>query len=114
MDLFCQIYINYERSEKEIIFFLSELMTEDVVIDLRKNDEYQPNSDDFLFFKYILEIDFLTETVNYVQIVGDILLFLWSKQIAAVASCDYENKLPESGGYFGELSVTNTQIINLK
>lgn len=111
MDSFCCMYVDTTLSEKDFLMLLSDFMEGDLVIYLDKNEEYNQQSNDFLHFKYRLDIDFLNETVNYVSIVGAILLFLWSNQIPAVAACDYEDNLPENGGYKNGLSMTNAQLI---
>jgi hypothetical protein len=57
--------------------------------------------DGFLYFKFIIEVGFYrsVETNIYVDIVSKLLKWIWGMGVPAVASCDYENLLPENGGY---------------
>ena len=57
--------------------------------------------DGFIYFRFIVEIGF-TEKINLdkaLPVVSDLLKWLWEMGMPAVASCDYENLLPENGGY---------------
>lgn len=59
--------------------------------------------DGFPYFQHRIEI-FPVETkeiplANQISLVSMILNRLWSNRIPAVAACDYEDSLPNSGGY---------------
>ncbi len=63
---------------------------------IRKDEE-----NGFLYYRYLLEIEPTEEfgKENAVEFVGKILDYLWSQGFPAVASCDYEELLPNNGGY---------------
>ncbi|RUT39510.1 1,4-dihydroxy-6-naphthoate synthase [Paenibacillus anaericanus] len=64
-------------------------------------DKRNQGNDDFLHYKYYLEIE-PTEDVNdsnYVLVISNLLTKLWDAGFKAVASCDFEDLLPKKGGY---------------
>ncbi|WP_207515698.1 hypothetical protein [Longitalea luteola] len=75
-------------------------------IELRANEDYDNDiskvfPDGFLHFPFCLEID-ISESVSEKEasrVVSQILVFLWKNNWSAIASCDFENLLPENGGY---------------
>lgn len=104
----CLIYLSSELSINLIEEKLNSLFSNDCLeLILLKNSEYdilqqKNHPDGFLFFKYILDINFLNETENVdkaITTVNSILIFLWGNNISAVASCDYEELLIKNGGY---------------
>ena len=62
----------------------------------KKNPE-----DGFLFYQYFIKAkpNALFGEENAVQFISTILNFFWSKGYPAIAFCDYENNLPNRGGY---------------
>ncbi|HTM98933.1 MAG TPA: hypothetical protein VL088_09335 [Pedobacter sp.] len=65
------------------------------------SDRQKDFPDGFLYFKFIVEVGFNNncEVDNAVPVVSKILNGLWDMGMPSVASCDYENLLPENGGY---------------
>lgn len=57
--------------------------------------------DGFLYFKFIIEVGFnsICQINDATPLISKILKCLWKLKMPAVASCDYENLLPENGGY---------------
>lgn len=75
-------------------------------LSIHKNDDFnsvrqEGFPDGFLYFKFIVEVGFNNncEVDNAVPVVSKILNGLWEMGMPSVASCDYENLLPENGGY---------------
>jgi|GEM_PF-835072 len=117
LDLNCSIYLSPSWSEelliKEVYLFLggekyihSCISTKNYELTIDKNDSADEKDekdfpDGFLYFKYILYLDFLGKNSKEfcVTEVSRLLIWLWHNGCAAVASCDYEDSLPEEGGY---------------
>jgi hypothetical protein len=113
----CSIYISGNVSEELLISELCDFLNgrilnisfvelESYILFVQKNDEFDSNEqskfpDGFLYFQYILFIDFMDQgTEMYcVAEVSKILHWLWNRGLSAVSSCDYEHLLPENGGY---------------
>jgi hypothetical protein len=55
----------------------------------------------FLRFRHIVEVDPLlgAPRESYIEVVGHLLRFFWGQGWRAVAVCDYDTELPDSGGY---------------
>lgn len=73
---------------------------------MQRNDEFDEDEqtefpDVFLYFKYIVYVEFSDKnTLKYcVDETAKLLRWLWDEKWGAVASCDYEDLLPEKGGY---------------
>lgn len=116
MDSYCSIYIakNIESHIfKELEALVDGQATNNSIevpdtcyLDLVANSGYNQFlqsefPDGFLYFKYRLEITFLdgVELANCVKFIGKVLKFLWANNFPAIATSDYENQLPLSGGY---------------
>ena len=75
-------------------------------IDILNSDDFDCQRrkkfpDGFLFFRYFIEIyprPRFDQTAR-IQTVSTILQHLWKHGYSAVAACDYEQMLPEQGGY---------------
>lgn len=74
------------------------------------NDEFDANGqvnfpDGFLYFRFIIDVGFNpnSEISKCVDEISKILKWLWGEGIPSVASCDYEDLLPEKGGYNSKL-----------
>jgi hypothetical protein len=113
--LFCKIYVLVALPKQAVLELLVELTKGDQigstietpwgVLDLLKNDESDltkvSGPDAFLFFPYFVDIE-PARDVNrgkYVKEIGNLLLALWNKKIAAVAASDFECELPRKGGF---------------
>ena len=116
--MFCRIYITRKPIlRQELLISISNLYRSELVrnlyierdgfsLDVTKNDEYDENKskifpDGFLYFPFSIEIDFSDEISeeSAAKDVGELLEFLWKNNYTAIASCDFEEILPESGGY---------------
>jgi hypothetical protein len=114
---FCKVFVN---SELEIDAFRNQISnklklvktsssffeTEFLDLSIKKNDEfddYQMSQfpDGFLYFKFLLEFEFKDWiSIDYcTEYVGKTLDWLWKTQMPAIAVCDYEERLPNNGGY---------------
>lgn len=116
--MFCRIYITRESiNSKDLLVAVSNLLGAELVsnkyvekdgysVEVRSNDEYDKKKekifpDGFLYFPFSIEIDILDEITkeDAAGEVGRILEFLWENNYTAIASCNFENLLPEEGGY---------------
>ena len=113
----CKIYCTGNLSFSEIRNQISKLVGADKIgisfietdfyeLSIDKNDEFDINRqvdfpDGFLFFKFLIYLEFTNnaEINKCADEISKILKWLWGKGMPAVASCDYENLLPENGGY---------------
>ena len=104
-DLFCQIYINYENSIEKLIALIRKTMNCDMQdytlfnnileIDTIENDEYEKNSNDFLFWKFYLEIEPIENIAEdkYIAAIHKLIKALYEKNISTIATCDLEDQL---------------------
>jgi hypothetical protein len=116
--MFCRIYISdLKEKHNSLIEELSKLFevwklddsnlkVGELNLELRKSKDFdkiklEEYPDGFIYFPFIIEIysDDDVEIGSAPEIVGKILKYLWAERIAAIASCDFENLLPENGGY---------------
>ena len=68
--------------------------TELMALDLIRNDEYVPGSQDFLFWRYYADLEAVTEErPAYVRCIRGLMAFLQERQIETVAACDFEQEL---------------------
>lgn len=112
----CNLYVDIDIEREELISKLSEFLGASVkglyvenfhgYICVDKNDEFdcemrKDKDDGFLYYQYLLEVEPSPELdkQNQIGLVSKILHFFWSKGYPAVASCDYEELLPNKGGY---------------
>lgn len=113
---YCKIFIDTDKSRDEILGFLLDFMRgeeEKGVIsnsicnlNVVKNDDYNEHQkqiypDGFLYFRYYLEMEPEHDTrfSIYTSFVAELLEELWRRNLKAVAACDFEELLPEKGGY---------------
>lgn len=75
-------------------------------ISIHKNDEFDPSKqihfpDGFLFFKFLIDIEFEPTVVlkDRAFEISKLLHWFWSSKMPAVASCDFEDLLTNNGGY---------------
>lgn len=116
--MFCRLYVTGRIIDRKslLITLCSLLETEPIndayiekdkySIEVRPNDEYDEMKqrifpDGFLYFPFSIEIDILDDMPNMhiIKEVGRILKFLWVNNYSAIASCEFEDLLPEKGGY---------------
>ena len=98
-ELIVRFYVN-EKNKNILKAIISKLNLKN------KDDEYDDNKarefpDGFLYFSNFIE--YLKDEAQYSN--DDIYNFklilktLWNSGIPAIASCDFEEKLPKTGGY---------------
>jgi hypothetical protein len=116
VDLACIIYADINKDE--LVEKMNQILNKDSdssvfyahnnEIEFLQNLDYDPvNSqqfpDGFLHFQQRIEIfpdeSKLVFIENQIELVSMILNILWSQSVPAVATCDYEDKLPNNGGY---------------
>lgn len=116
VDLSCIIYTDIDRDE--LLEKLSQLFpvqgssgtycADNNEVEIVRNLDYDPVRrqqfpDGFLNFRQRIEIfpDQSREIPlkNQLALVSMILKHLWSQNVPAVAACDYEEQLPNNGGY---------------
>ena len=116
--MYCKIYVTKKNiGSNELSTSISLLIggnqtnniyveKEGYSIEVDANDEYDAIKekhfpDGFLFFPFTIEIDIYDniKKETAAQEVGGILKFLWENGYTAIASCDFEDLLPENGGY---------------
>lgn len=110
------LYVNYYRNKKEFIDFLVDFFDDCVVsfntiqyknfeFHISYNDEYDESKslefpDGFLYFKYLLDVEYDDDNENlFIEMLNKLLKILWNENIPSVASSDYEKSLIEEGGY---------------
>ena len=116
MVLFCRLFLDTNASIEDVNellrTYLNARIDKGSVIstfgsyDLMKNESYDTHAksefpDGFTFFPYTIEIEPEGEKDSklYIEEIGNLLTKLWKNAIPAVAACDFENELPENGGY---------------
>lgn len=107
-DLIVRFYVNEENKQflTEIITNLNLKNKDSFELEIHKNDEFdykksQEFPDGFLYFINFLEYfkdedKYLEEDIYNSRL---ILETLWENNIPSVAACDFEEELPEQGGY---------------
>jgi len=92
----CIVYANHSaRNRTELEDWLEQEIGER--LDAERNDDYDEAAarefpSGFLRFRYRIEIDSR-------DVVERLLPLLWERGVPAVAACDYEDELPEKGGF---------------
>jgi hypothetical protein len=116
----CSIYFEANEPSPEIAGWLAERLhgsvetrstavevhTPHAELEIRRNPQVSsgrtgetPNG--FLYFARLLEVYFDPQCSleDRVALVSTVLNTLWSRGLPAVAACDFEDRLPERGGY---------------
>jgi hypothetical protein len=116
-DLYCNLFIDFEGDLKEVDNLVAELTngnmkssvrvieTTFAEMDVRRNDGYKTPKelrskdpdDDFLFWKYHIDIETIEHISRsiYISNISKLILKLWAKGIDAVAACGFEDELPK-------------------
>jgi hypothetical protein len=116
--LYCKVFVDTDIAQEQLIAFLrtsicgiSEIRihtvaNDDLDIYVDKNDDFDETkrsmgNDGFLFYRYALDIEPTKSTTQerFMGCVGILLEALWREGYKAAAACDFERKLPKSGGY---------------
>jgi hypothetical protein len=114
-ELECKIYVDADCTRTELAARLARLLSapaegttitvECGEIDVQRNDEFDETGriefpDGFLSFRLLVEL-YTGDLTNpgCAPTAGRILEYLWAEGFPAVAACDYEDRLPNGGGY---------------
>lgn len=115
--IYCTSNITLQVFRKKIASFiesdkieLSFISSDFYELSVRINDEFDKNRqlsfpDGFLYFQFIIDVIFNSDTVidKCKDEMSKLLRWLWEIGIPSIASCDYEDSLPEKGGYKSKL-----------
>lgn len=118
MDKYCKIFISIDTPYQSLISMIEDryrlksdglgrVSSDYFDIDFNVNEDFDYEEsllfpDGFLYFKYYLDIFFRPNIEDgniIINTISDLLVWLWENNYPAVAACDYENLLPEKGGY---------------
>lgn len=111
LDLFCRVNVQAAMPHGEFVSFIARIVggtsrlnavqNSKLDISVDDNDVFDAEksstgADRWLYFRYTLEIDPMTGVTDgdYLTAVSALLQSLWSSGLNAVASCDFEDKLP--------------------
>lgn len=106
-NLYCKIYLDSHLEIDKLFQLINKavagkydpirtIKTDWGEIDVRKNSEFdEGKSEDFLFWKYYLDIEPQggIEQKTYINKIAELIKTLKSKNIPAIASCDFEQEL---------------------
>lgn len=116
-DLYCKLYIDtdleIEQLKDKITSIVSgekqlfrTIVTTFGEIDVNKNEDFDDKKrelvpDGFIYSKYYLDIEPKEDIgqQDYISSIGDLLKSLWDNGLKSVAACDFEEELPQKGGY---------------
>jgi hypothetical protein len=119
-ELSCVVYVDTDLSLDKLATTLSSALSASASgplfaptirigegeVEVRGNSDSDPGRatqfpDGFLFFRYRVELCVPAKAATEEQIaaVSVMLNALWSQGIVAIAVCDYEDDLPQKGGY---------------
>lgn len=118
-ELLCQVYIDSALSRTELLAIIANILSAEIdgyslegesfEADLLLNDRYNEDlkkqrPDGFLHYRYLVEFfqTFSERNESNKKAIAGLLKVLWNKNIPAVAACDFEDELPEKGGYKSE------------
>lgn len=108
MDLYAKIYLYSTVPKNQVSDMVVQLTGDLKSLDwsVIKNDDFDQEKsiqfpDGFLFFPYMIELDSVESFGEeiYIESIAILLSRLWGKGMPAVISADFEDKLPEKGGY---------------
>lgn len=105
MDLYCKIFIDtnleYDAFSENVRNFLngkkvvlSGIVSEWCDMDIRKNKEYIPANTDFLYWKFIIDLEPQNNISENVYI-NNVIMFMdfLKKEFKAICACDFEKLL---------------------
>ena len=116
-DLYCKLYVDtdleIEQLKDKITSIVSgekqlfrTIVTTYGEIDVNKNEDFDDEKrelvpDGFIYSKYYLDIEPKEDIgqQDYISSIGDLLKSLWGSGLKSVAACDFEEELPQKGGY---------------
>ncbi len=112
--LYCKVFVEGASDREELDGFVRSWATGwrctvtagDFEISVIESDDFDADlgvefPGGFVYFRHQLEVDFVegVELEHAVQSVARLLEGLWAQGWAAIAMCDYEDRLPNAGGY---------------
>ena len=106
----CKIYVDTELSDQELMGIIMQIISDaddsaGVEMALYRNDEYDTQRrvrfpDGFLYFRYYIDAYLPGKAAEQqAQIIAALLRSIWEYDIPAVAASQFEDLLPERGGY---------------
>lgn len=115
-DLFTKIFLDTDKEKTSVVETVSKIVegsvtgstivTEQAEIYIFNNGDFSEEkrnqeSDEFLYYKYYLDIEPMEDVKEKVYIgeISKLLTELWDSGFKAIASCDFEDELPRKGGY---------------
>lgn len=113
LELYCTVNVQSDMPHSEFVSFIARsvggvsrmnsIKSGKLDISVDDNDVFDAEKsctgkDRWLYFRYTLEIDPIegVSSRDYVAAIGAMLKSLWSSGMDAVASCDFEEKLPRN------------------
>ena len=114
--MYCKVYIDSLSEKGELLDLIANIIsgfvkmrtvsTPEFQVDLVMNEDFDETKRmqgdvQFIFYRYYLDIEPAehAQRERYVASVGSLLNELWKLGYKAVAACDFEDELPECGGY---------------
>lgn len=109
-NLYCQLFVKFDGGIEKLIKLILEVTggklklysidSAVLEIDVVENDEFVQGSEDFLYWKFYLEIEpkINEEQDMYVDSVCHLVLNFKKLGIAAVAACDFEDEIKSRTG----------------
>ena len=89
-DVFFEIVRNFVNGQKQAVSFI---ISDWCDMSIRRNKEYIPESPDFLYWKYIIDIENKNVPENtYINNIRQFIYFL-KKNNSVVCACDFEERL---------------------
>lgn len=114
-DLYTKIFLDTNEGKQNVIDCLAVIINGSVEgasvesnyldIYVSKNEDFSDSrrhtQDGFLFYKYYLDIEPKAGVKDneFISSIANLLEELWKEDIKAVAACDFEDLLPQKGGY---------------
>ncbi len=88
-DLICQYSAKATRAR------FSEINTDELSLDVRRNDDYDPLKDSFINYRYYVDVNpFIGVDKNgFLKALSQLMIFLKRRGLPAVAACDWEDEL---------------------
>jgi len=110
-NLYCKIYVDADVNIDQLFASISEIMSGSVnfwtiitkfcEIDIKENEDFDSVKrnlqDGFVHFPFYLDIEprFNITRSDYINSVAKLLKGIWQLNYNAVASCDFEDELPQ-------------------
>jgi hypothetical protein len=115
-ELYCKIYVDSDLDREKLVDFVAEAIggparghtveSRTAEVDVKRNEDYlesadRGNPDNFVHYRYYFDVvpggD--GDRGEFIRAIGDLLTALWSAGNRAVGAADFEEELPDRGGY---------------